>query len=57
MCLINKNIRFGTIADLKQPLGEFCRNVLGYCDYASVTSSTNNKYSNMTVAQIAQLLS
>lgn len=57
MCLVNKNIRFAEIPDLKQSLGEFCRTVLGYPDYASVTSSSGNKYANMTIAQIAQLLS
>ena len=56
MCLINKNVVFSNI-DLHQSLGEFSKNVLGYGNYGLVTAGSNNKYGDMTIAQVRQLLS
>ena len=57
MCLINKGIRFRTIANLNENVNEFSRNTLGYAGFTAVTLAHETRYQNMTIAQVEQLFS
>ena len=55
--LINKNIRFSTIANLNEGLDKFTSRELGFTNYAMVSTDATTKFSNMQIEQLRRLLS